>query len=1105
MSDQFTNEELFSSDVFAGKPAKNAESLLATLKEINQAFSDIGKTAQNAFDPSEIPQTKKQIEAFNEEVRDTKAAFNQLNKTKQDEIRVNKIITDQNKLAAKTGKQNIKSISELKLELRELSKGQKDRLKTIDKLNKSLKNVSGAQGKNSKSAKVLSGEIKRLTSELDEDESQVAQVKVQLSELNKVQRQAAKDAVGLVGAYETQSKLLLTLKKRFKDLTFEGRGSEESTIALGQQIDELDEKLRDVDESVGDFGRSVGNYEEGVKSALEGTDLFSGSMGRLNDIQGKAGAILGLLRGAFARDTKEKVKNAATTKKLDKNTKDYNKTNQKTTKGLGRLKLGLAAAGAVLLALGAGLQRSLSATQEFGDELDVLGAKASTTADVLSGSIGKQLATNFSLLKGGLTEIFGTKAEIEAARANVRRSLSSAVDSVSDLGGKIRDATRAAEDLIRSQLAFRDIRRELEKQIEVQSRIEETQRAIADDATRSFKVRETAAEKARIATENRVNLEQQLNVELVRQATAERDLAKIASTNDTANEVAKQKLFEAEIALAQAEKASLLSFIENEKQRRELVQDRLEKDLDILIDGFDNQKTINERIIADEKKTFAERRKLLNETVALSDRSFNKQIETLQKFTKENIDANDLLATSDAVVLNEKIRLLGLSEIIEGRLLEVIRDRRTADQDLADAARDLNQQEKDRIKNLNDLLDASKQFNAEQLAASLERQSTLVALENARFERRKKELKLELGEQKDFHLLIEELEKEHQERLDGIIIAETEDRNAAVLKEVELRAIQSGKTRIEIAQDVKDARIRILEEEIAERIRLSEETIDQELELAKLKQENADKEKELNKRRVKDATDTAKLIIERFKEASQERQKDIEKELSAAQKRSDELRAIGENRTLKQDENLAFQERKEAELERKRQQEIKKQARLDLLIAGINSFNAKVQSGEKGAGPSTLAEITALAAGLKAISLWEGAERVGDKVKGQIPPGRDKVAAWIDKDERVVPVKDNKKMGGISNSELGDITKMYNMGMLIPSGSENLIKVSTTHESNERMLTKMDQLIEINSTMHKRMPVQTSGYDSVEQMIWDILEMDGKTIINKKKLGRGRG
>ena len=80
-----------------------------------------------------------------------------------------------------------------------------------------------------------------------------------------------------------------------------------------------------------------------------------------------------------------------------------------------------------------------------------------------------------------------------------------------------------------------------------------------------------------------------------------------------------------------------------EKVSRELKQDRLERNLDILLDDFDNQKTINEKLIADETLTFEVREDLLDKTKKLGSESFDEQIKTIEQFTKVKINAKIIM------------------------------------------------------------------------------------------------------------------------------------------------------------------------------------------------------------------------------------------------------------------------------------------------------------------------------------------------------------------------------------------------------------------------------------------------------------------------------
>lgn len=274
------------------------------------------------------------------------------------------------------------------------------------------------------------------------------------------------------------------------------------------------------------------------------------------------------------------------------------------------------------------------------------------------------------------------------------------VDAVRETTKEIINETNAFIALEERKKAVRRANRDLVRSIEQLSTAEQLNQTIADDSTRSFAEREAAAEKARIALEARAAKEIELARNNLSLLNTEIDLRR-ANGEEVENLLDQQ--LGAYQELAAAERELTVATADNEKTRRELVQDRLERDLDILIDGFDNQKTVNERLLQDERKTFEQRAAIFRDTRQLSDDSFAQQIATIQKFTGVQVDANDLIAESDAVALNQKIRSLGLSEIIEGRLLEIIRDRRIANQDLADAEVELATKGRDaRLKALTD-------------------------------------------------------------------------------------------------------------------------------------------------------------------------------------------------------------------------------------------------------------------------------------------------------------------------------------------------------------------------------------------------------------------
>jgi len=221
----------------------------------------------------------------------------------------------------------------------------------------------------------------------------------------------------------------------------------------------------------------------------------------------------------------------------------------------------------------------------------------------------------------------------------------------------------------------------------------------AGNATKSFAEQEAAAAKARIKGAELARI----NIDL---AQKELDIINVqvknAALRGTINRDLEQQQSDALAKFIQVNDAALAIEAQNQQEIDQLKQDRLEKDLDILIDGFDNVKTINERIINDDKRTIRNRQEGLDELVKLGDDSFDQQIKTIRKFTKVSFDENELLREQDAVVLNQRIRNLGLSEIIEGRLLEVIRERRIVLADTAEIEETLQLASIDRLQQIAD-------------------------------------------------------------------------------------------------------------------------------------------------------------------------------------------------------------------------------------------------------------------------------------------------------------------------------------------------------------------------------------------------------------------
>jgi hypothetical protein len=89
-------------------------------------------------------------------------------------------------------------------------------------------------------------------------------IKEQLIAEAKSKKQLARETLGLVGAYEKESKRLNELRKKYKDLAIsEGVTTKESKKLLAQIV-KLDTKLKGIDRTVGQSQRNVGNYQSAL-------------------------------------------------------------------------------------------------------------------------------------------------------------------------------------------------------------------------------------------------------------------------------------------------------------------------------------------------------------------------------------------------------------------------------------------------------------------------------------------------------------------------------------------------------------------------------------------------------------------------------------------------------------------------------------------------------------------------------------------------------------------------------------------------------------------------------------------------------------------------
>lgn len=279
------------------------------------------------------------------------------------------------------------------------------------------------------------------------------------------------------------------------------------------------------------------------------------------------------------------------------------------------------------------------------------------------------------------------------------------------------------------------------------------------------------------------------------------------------------------------------------------------------------------------------------------------------------------------------------------------------------------------------------------------------------------------------------------------------------------------------------------------------EAYDNELKLAKKQKEEKDK---LAKENAKSESETIKQTLSII-EAGGQRRQDIletqnERELNLTKERQGELRQLAAMGIQDANNNLAFEEKREAELIAKRQKLEERKRRQELATAAIKSYSANVEKagGDGTALTKTLKDISVLMGAVRAIpAFFEGTEDTGT---GGNVDNKGGFVATLHPHERVVTESQNKLIGDLSNNELANIANMWNNGLLSPTYFD---KVPMSYHVNDNLLVNemksvKGEIKELQKIIDNK-PVTKLDYDPIKNAVLNIEVTGRKTTITETK------
>jgi len=517
---------------------------------------------------------------------------------------------------------------------------------------------------------------KKYQDSLTETGQEIAALKLAQQQLNQVNKLTAKQNSALEGSYNDLSAQLSLLKIRWKQLSEEERENGEEGKKLTKQIKSVNDELIKLDKSVGVASRKVGSYKEAIEEATAASGSFNGVLNliRKNPIIGVLAAFVGVVGGLFKAFSKS-----------EKGAKLFNKAAGVMDAVLSNI---VEISVQVYEKLEAAFKDPLGSLKEFGRTITTqLTNRLKGTLELVVGlgkAIGNTLVLDFDAAKKAAKE--AGEAFIKVTTGLDKEQQDEFIDSVKELTKQIEKEADAFAKLYERQRQVRKVTRALNIEVSELAAQEAILSQKAGDTTLGFEEQKKAAEELETILKKKGETEIKLaknnlsliNTEIKLRRANKEDIEDLLDTQAQAI----QTLKEAETSLT-------VSLLENARERREIKRDEFERELDFAIDVADAQLRQNERIAKSDNTTFKERAQLLDENKEINEKAFQSQINLIEDYTGKKLGLDQLSKESDEALIRERLKGFELDDILQGRILEVIKERKAATQDLVELEEDL--------------------------------------------------------------------------------------------------------------------------------------------------------------------------------------------------------------------------------------------------------------------------------------------------------------------------------------------------------------------------------------------------------------------------------
>jgi hypothetical protein len=574
-------------------------------------------------------------------------------------------------------------IAVLRGEMEKLKKEAKQLNAQTQKLNGNTTQQREQMDQAAKDADKLNKEYKKLTSAMSQNSIRLEEIKLATREQNRENRLAAKQARAMEGSYDDLSAQYSLLKIQINKMSAAQRENTKEGQAAVKRSKELYEEMKRLQEETGKHQLNVGNYS----SAL---DKLGGSFGKsINGAKGLGGEFAALVKSPLALTIGAVVGIVGALFKAFTRSEKGAQLMAKATGVVNGIMSTLTGIASSLFDTVMELfEDPVGAIKDFGRALlDNIINRFKAVAD-LGGALGKILGSlwrrDFEGVKEGATE--AGQAITQMITGYDIEQQEKFAEAVRETAAELERNAKAFADLETAKRNNIRVNGELTKSAERLRTQEELAAQAAGDTTLSLQENLEALKEAQRLGELRAQAE--IAIAKNQLSILNQEIRLREANNEDTLALYEQQV-QAISAVKQAERELLIFRADTARQNREITRDAFERELDFAIDFYDAQKMVLERQANDTDRNITERAAAFQRLVQLDASAFEQQIKLVEDFTGERVRLNELALIDDERIVRERLRQLSIDDIAMGRILEILRERKAATQDILDIEMDL--------------------------------------------------------------------------------------------------------------------------------------------------------------------------------------------------------------------------------------------------------------------------------------------------------------------------------------------------------------------------------------------------------------------------------